>query len=172
MFKKLLFTILLFTLILPFVSCSKETEEPKDIIETFKITEFIKIRDYKMKGEAFLFMEAEDIKDEMFVLPNDQDPSIFFEDSVLLYVKIMIPRSNIYKPISLTIVNGKLELSFLFLSDYSFTEDLHVEEFGIKVSQDFLKQKYDTITIKAIDVVTNEYGDSFIPAAGKEYAIL
>ncbi|MDR2828156.1 MAG: hypothetical protein LBV51_01905 [Acholeplasmatales bacterium] len=175
MFKKLLFIVLLFTFILPFVSCVKETAEPndiKDIIETFKITEFIKFRENNMKGDAYLFMKEEDINDEIFVLPNHQDPSIFFEDSFLLYVEIMIPRSNTYKPISLTIVNEKLELLFLFLSDYKTTEYLHFEEFGIKVSKDFLKQKYDTITIKAIDVVTHEYGDSFIKAEGETFIIL
>ncbi|MDR2828158.1 MAG: hypothetical protein LBV51_01915 [Acholeplasmatales bacterium] len=172
MFKKLLFTILLLTLILPFVSCVKEQEQPKDIIETFTTSGFIKINDNKMEGKAYLFMKAEDINDEIFVLPNVHDPSRIFEYGVLLYVGITVERGNIYKPLLTLLVNGRLELLFSFSSDNEDTLDLHGEEFGIIVSKDCIKQKYNTITIKVINESTLEYGDSFIPAAGKEYTIL
>ncbi|MDR2828144.1 MAG: hypothetical protein LBV51_01845, partial [Acholeplasmatales bacterium] len=75
MFKKLLFTILLFTLILPFVSCVKETEEPKDKIEIYEILEYVTISyNYSLENAYLISNETE--------LTANQPPSPYNQISI------------------------------------------------------------------------------------------
>ncbi|MDR0831279.1 MAG: hypothetical protein LBM99_00080 [Bacillales bacterium] len=158
--KKIL-TLLLLPLIV-LAGCNTTNND-----KTFAIAEYIQqTKNYLFQG-AYLFHNASEIDNDIFTIPNNNDPDTYFTNNNLLYINITIASvEDDFCPASLNIVDNKLEIVFNYSLSDRLTEALHDTGFGITIPKSFPIDNFTQIKVKAYDTIRNVFGSNFIEEDG------